>query len=70
MTKENNKKSLIFDVKKSEITQRKQKVEKQVMTKIDPNEWAIIKESCLSKRVSIVGGISWAKESGLIKNSC
>lgn len=38
MTKESNKKSLIFDVKKSEITQRKQKVEKQVMRKIDPNE--------------------------------
>lgn len=38
MTKESNKKSLIFDKKKSEITERKQKVERQVMRKIDPNE--------------------------------
>lgn len=47
-----NKKSTILDVKKSKTAQRKQKGERQVMAEIDPNEGAIIKESCLSKTES------------------
>lgn len=40
------------------------------MGEFDPSEWAIIKGVLLEQdRISIVGGISWTKESGLIKNS-
>lgn len=38
MAKKNNKKSLIFDTKKSEITKRKQKVERPEMGEFNPNE--------------------------------
>lgn len=38
MAQESNKQSLIFDIKQSEITEKKQKGERQVMREIDPNE--------------------------------
>lgn len=44
--------SLIFHVKNPEVTERKQRVERQVMEKFDPNEQAIIKEPCWSKTQS------------------
>lgn len=48
--------SLIFHVKKPEVTERKQRVKRQVMGKFDPNERAIIKKSCWRKTKSALWG--------------